>query len=409
MTVTDKDGLGDYIFYNVNVTTQTWQNSSIFNQEHLCTYGPDYGDYTGPCDCSVWWHAVGIVIPLKYLDDMNNGKVNPLEDASYVLIGEGETYNRAQEATDREPEYVAKVALTTNSIAVNIRNVPFQPCVFADDPKKEPVEEDAIIAWTWRHFIDHPTQGDLPLRNPMTKSVVKVLDMVQELMWENHSANLGRFCVTGASKRGWTSWTVAAIDYERVTCTMPVMMDTINLVDVLHNHYRSLGNWTLAFWSYYQPPFQILGDLDSDGVKQLEGIVDPYSYKERYGNKLVNYIHMSNDEFFLPDDTWFYWDGIGSDPEPNFYQVCVNYGHEWSRSRFEIMQKSIALFYTHMAKLEQPDVYFKRWGGQTKGKVEIRSNRPFQQTTVYTARSVPGARDFRRFGLDLECMKIHEF
>ena len=88
------------------------------------------------------------------------------------------------------------------------------------------------------------------------------MDAVQEMMYQEHSASIGRFCVTGASKRGWTSWTLAAVDYERVKCVMPVMMDTINLNPVLHNHYRSLGNWTVQFRPYWLE--RVLGDLDTD-------------------------------------------------------------------------------------------------------------------------------------------------
>ena len=76
------------------------------------------------------------------------------------------------------------------------------------------------------------------------------MDAVQEFMWETHEANIAHFCVTGASKRGWATWTVGAVDYERVNCIMPVQMDVLNIVDSLHGHYRSLGNWTIQFANY---------------------------------------------------------------------------------------------------------------------------------------------------------------
>ena len=188
------------------------------------------------------------------------------------------------------------------------------------------------------------------------------MDAVQEFMWEEHSASIGRFCVTGASKRGWTSWTVAAVDYERVKCVMPVMMDTVNLNPVLHNHYRSLGNWTVQFADYWLE--RVLADLDSDGFQQLSNIIDPYVYRERYGDHLVNYIGMGNDEFFLPDDSWFYWDGLGNNPVQNYFQMVPNCGHDWSCSQEKLWEGSIGLYYSFMAGIDLPKTYYKRWGGE---------------------------------------------
>jgi len=38
-------------------------------------------------------------------------------------------------------------------------------------------------------------------------------------------------------------------------------------------------------------------------------IVDPYSYLGRYGrSQTVLVQNAGNDEFFLPSDTWFFWD-----------------------------------------------------------------------------------------------------
>ena len=40
-------------------------------------------------------------------------------------------------------------------------------------------------------------------------------------------------------------------------------------------------------------------------------IVDPYSYLGRYGrSQTVLVQNAGNDEFFLPSDTWFFWDDM---------------------------------------------------------------------------------------------------
>ena len=45
----------------------------------------------------------------------------------------------------------------------------------------------------------------------------------------------------------------------------------INIVDALHGHYRSLGNWTVQFANYYAE--QVLRDIDTDGVVKMAGMV----------------------------------------------------------------------------------------------------------------------------------------
>ena len=266
----DPQGDGDVRFVVLNVTTQSWLTPETFTRDH---------------DCHVWWHFVHLSIPLTW----ENSENNLLEDSAFVLIGSGNWEGGPQSPESEQARYVRKLALSTNSIGISIRNVPYQRCTFSEDPQLRVRSEDEIIAWTWRKFIDNPELKDYPLRNPMTKSVVKVMDAVEEFVYHDYGRNLERFCVTGASKRGWTSWTVAAVDYERVKCTMPMMMDTLNLVPTLHNHYRSLGNWTVQFLDYYE--LGILADIDTEAVQKLAGIIDGYTYRERYGDHFCGLDH----------------------------------------------------------------------------------------------------------------------
>merc|ERR1711976_83278 len=150
----------------------------------------------GPCDCSIWWHYVSIAVPLEYISKVSNGEINPLQDAGFILVGSGSYRDSPREPESEQPNYTAKIALATNSIGISIRNVPHQPCIFEEDPLQKQRSEDEIIAYTWRKFIDNPDWKDFPLRNPMTKSVVKVMDAVQEFMLAEHGAVIGRFCVT---------------------------------------------------------------------------------------------------------------------------------------------------------------------------------------------------------------------
>ena len=85
--------------------------------------------------------------------------------------------------------------------------------VFATDPLQKARSEDAIIAFTWNHFIQDTSQPEWLLRLPMTKAVVRAMDTVTAFSLSVDPAyNIKDFYIAGASKRGWTTWTTAAVD-----------------------------------------------------------------------------------------------------------------------------------------------------------------------------------------------------
>ena len=103
--------------------------------------------------------------------------------------------------------------------------MPNQPVVFMDDPAKKPRTEDDFIAYTWDKFL---RTGDekWPARLPMTKSAVRAMDAVTQFAAapEGGGQKVARFVVSGASKRGWTTWTTAAVD-KRVIAIAPAVID----------------------------------------------------------------------------------------------------------------------------------------------------------------------------------------
>ena len=53
----------------------------------------------------------------------------------------------------------------------------------------------------------------------------------------------------------------------------------------------------------------------------MAGVIDPYTYRERFGNALVYYTNSGNDEFFLPDDSWYYFQDIVNKPVSNYLNI----------------------------------------------------------------------------------------
>ena len=95
---------------------------------------------------------------------------------------------------------------------------------FQNDPRKGESgrSEDDIIAWTWKHFLLYPNQPDWLLRLPMTKAARLAMDTINSKIQEERKKNrqweeqfapvIDEFTIMGASKRGWTTWTIAAVD-----------------------------------------------------------------------------------------------------------------------------------------------------------------------------------------------------
>lgn len=58
------------------------------------------------------------------------------------------------------------------------------------------------------------------------------------------------FMVSGASKRGWTTWLVGAVD-TRATAIAPIVMDLLNFEKNIAHMFKAYGGWTFAFIDYY--------------------------------------------------------------------------------------------------------------------------------------------------------------
>jgi PhoPQ-activated pathogenicity-related protein len=71
--------------------------------------------------------------------------------------------------------------------------------------------EDELIAKTFDEFMK-ARDAELLSILPMVKSGVRAMDAVQQFCQKTLSFEVGRFTVTGASKRGWTTWLAGASD-----------------------------------------------------------------------------------------------------------------------------------------------------------------------------------------------------
>lgn len=55
--------------------------------------------------------------------------------------------------------------------------------------------------------------------------------------------------MAGGLKRGWTTWTTAAVDF-RAVAIGPFVIDVLNVEKSLENHFRAYGFWAPAIGDY---------------------------------------------------------------------------------------------------------------------------------------------------------------
>lgn len=350
-----------YTLYNINMTSQTWK--------------PDLQSQP------VWWHYLSVTVPDKL--DLNN--------AGFLFIDGGSNHDAPPKPTDRFVELSTVVAVTTNSIGANLKMIPNQPIVFKADPSQQHRSEDAIIAWTWKTFVDQQgADPEILLRMPMTKAGVRALDTMNDLVMKKRGQGVNRFLVAGASKRGWTTWTVGAVD-KRVVAIAPIVMDLLNLQTNLHHYYRALGGWTFAFGDYYTLNFT--QDLDSPYIKQMASIIDPLSYNDRWVNKPKLITSTGGDEFFMVDDTKYYFNQLQG---PKYLRMVPNAEHSLAGHEISLLFGIRAFYLSIMNGKPLPQINWTLNTTSTGGKITLFSDTTPQTVHCFYATTLDGKRkDFR--------------
>ena len=117
-------------------------------------------------------------------------------------------------------------------------------------------------------------------------------------------SKVSRFIVSGASKRGWTTWLTAAADTKRVKGIIPMVYDNLNLPAQMKHQFASYGGYSEEIADYTSNG--LMPVLESEKGRRLSEIVDPYTYLGRITMpKLL--INGSNDPYWTFDSLNIYW------------------------------------------------------------------------------------------------------
>jgi len=177
-----------------------------------------------------------------------------------------------------------------------------------NQPLFEGKKEDALIAETFVRFLKTEDES-WPLLFPMVKSLVRAMDALQAFAKTEWKTELKSFVVSGASKRGWTSWLTGAAD-PRVKAIAPCVIDTLNFGKQLPQQILSFGKPSEMVHDYTDRG--LIPIPDTPAAKKLWAMVDPWMYRDKYTMpKLI--VLGTNDPYWPQDALNLYWDGLKGD------------------------------------------------------------------------------------------------
>jgi PhoPQ-activated pathogenicity-related protein len=277
---------------------------------------------------------------------------------------------------------LAIMAALAGAVMVDLEQVPNEPLRFTDESTAR--TEDAIIAYTWDKFL---RTGDerWPLRLPMTKAAVRAMDTVSSFLagLPAGPVQVKNFAVAGGSKRGWTTWTVAAVD-ARVVAITPFVIDTLNVAANFTHHWQAYGFWAPAVQDYVDA-----GIMNWFGTPQMDALLeieDPYRYRDRL--TLPKYEVLSTgDQFFLPDSPRLYFADM---PGEKYLRFEPNTDHSLASSA--AYANLLTWFRAVTQNTPRPRFYWKV--DRTEGTLIVRVLDTPTQVLLWQATN-PAARDFR--------------
>ncbi|KAJ8283172.1 hypothetical protein COCON_G00020220 [Conger conger] len=331
----------DFTTYVLNMTSLKWLNESLV-------------------DRPVWWHYLTVTVP-RYV-------TQTLQDSAFLFVDQGDNGVQPPDHSTYFQKIIAAFAVSSGTVAACLTQIPNQPLSFLHDAAgRKSRSEDSLMAYTWWHFLTNRSDPSWLLLFPMTKACVRAMDSVSDVVLKVSAGRqrINRFSVAGASKRGWATWLVAAVD-QRVVSFLPIVLDLLNMSKSLHHHFRAYGGWSFAFRNYYE--LNITELLDSPQMSLMCSLIDPLSYSERYRTKPKLVISTAGDEFFLPDDSHYYYQQLQGEKHlrvlPNAEHLCV--GHLLS-----VIVSTQSFYLSTMLGLQQPTMHWNRTQSEGSGAIYL--------------------------------------
>jgi PhoPQ-activated pathogenicity-related protein len=318
----------------------------------------------------IWTHQLTIFVPKK---------IN--HDGALLYITGGSVQNGLPNWTSKDDGRAAsfaQLAQKNSAIVAIVRQTPNQPLY--DD-----YTEDELISFTLHNFKN---DGDYtwPLLFPMTKTAIKAMDVVQEFSKESLKKEVSRFTVTGASKRGWTTWLTGASD-KRVEAIAPMVIDVLNMPVSLDYHLTAWNEYSIQIEDYTK--LEIPQSVNTESGNALTTMIDPYSYRKKLTMPKLLLIG-TNDEYWPVDAIKNY---IYDIPGKNYIHYVPNAGHDLDGG--EQALRAISGFWGRtLKKQEYKECSYDIASDKSSATLSVTSS-PDELLNIYVWSAVSEDRDFR--------------
>ena len=234
---------------------------------------------------TTWRHVITMAKPLKKRKSSIAlvtiwGGLDPGEKA----------WREKTRLTDTELlERLKQQAKITGGIVASIGQIPFQP-IF--DGKRE----DAAISYTFGKFFE---TGDntWPLLVPMTKAVSQALNSIERFSASEWRESIKGVVLTGASKRGWTTWLAAAHD-SRIKSIVPEVFDILNIPHQLQHQLTSWGHYSAEIGDYSKNGLPAM--LATPRGEDLLRLIDPF--QKIHQIKIPKLVVLGTNDAYWPVD-----------------------------------------------------------------------------------------------------------
>ncbi len=274
---------------------------------------------------------------------------------------------------------LANIASRNQAVTAILRQTPNQP-LFGG------LTEDALISFTLNEFRKDGNYA-WPLLFPMVKSALKAMDVIQEFASNHLRTEINRFVISGASKRGWTTWLTGASNDRRVEAIAPMVIDILNMPATLADQQKDY-NYSEEITDYVS--LELPQAINSEFGNAIIQMIDPYAYRTRLSMPKILFMG-TNDPYWTIDASKHYLDGI---PGKNLLCYISNVGHNLGDGRTAFATLS-AFFDMTLNHYPYPvfDWILTERGGKISLEINLTDRQP-KRLVVWSAES--NSRDFRK-------------
>lgn len=330
--------------YDIELTSQTWQGL-------------------------VWKHVLMVYEPKT---------LRHREQALLFITGGGHLNKPKAE----EQQMGLLLATMAGARVVMLHQVPNQP-LFGNRV------EDDLITETFLKFLE---TGDKswPLLFPMVKSAVRAMDAVEQISKRDWDKPVKSFVVTGASKRGWTTWLSATVD-PRIVGIAPIVIDTLNFQKQMDYQIETWGQYSEQIIDYSSKG--LIKRMQDDPAGPLWHWVDPFTYRSKLSMpKLI--INGTNDRYWTVDALNNYWADLEGQ---KFIHYVPNAGHnlKGGPGSREAALATLAAFFEHVVLAKAlPAITWAHQDVDQKHRLTITTDGEPIAVRLWTATSM--TKDFRQ-------------